>query len=116
VASSVEDSALFDVSKASGAVNPEIHLPFDVSSVIENLRRERYVRQLGPGRKRAVQRAFVRKAYYIVREHLPVWVRHYFQKAYLGIGKICHFHIAGRFHGRFSTRGFSPSCDESPGL
>jgi len=84
VASSVEGSALFDASKASGAVNPEIHLTFDVSNVIENLRRERYVTQLGSDRKRTVQHAFVRKGYYFVREHLPVWVRHYFQKAYLG--------------------------------
>jgi hypothetical protein len=38
---------------------------------------------LGSDQKRAVQRELVSKVYYFVREQLPVWVRHHFQKAYL---------------------------------
>ena len=83
VASSVERSVRFDASKGALVANSDIHLPFDISKVIEDLRMEHYVSQLGAEQKGTLQRAFVRRVYYFVREHLPVWVRHHFQKAYL---------------------------------
>ena len=83
VASSVESSAILDASKGAVVTNSVIHLPFDISSVVENLRMERYVKQLASKRMRAVQHAFVRDAYYSVREQLPEWIRSRLQKAYL---------------------------------
>jgi hypothetical protein len=58
-----------------------ICLPFDFSSVIENLRRERYVGQLFRGRRlsRSVR---LRKAYYAVRNRLPGKIRRNIQRAY----------------------------------
>jgi hypothetical protein len=82
VSYSVESSALSDAAKASTITNSEIHLPFDVSHIIENLRMEHYVKQMGSGRRRVTHHALVRKAYYLVRERLPVWVRRHLQRAY----------------------------------
>jgi hypothetical protein len=69
---------------ASGAVgNGEIRLPFDISNVIDNLRKEHYVQQLSQKNGRLTHLDAVREAYYIIREGLPVWVRRYLQRAYL---------------------------------
>src|SRR5580704_13113172 len=81
VAADVEASVAFDVSKAMVA-DSETRLPFDISKIIDNLQRERYVKQLGSGRKGLTQHAVIREAYYSVRELLPVWVRRHLQKAY----------------------------------
>jgi hypothetical protein len=58
-------------------------LPFEFSSVVENIRKEHYVKQLahrsGGG---FTKNPLVRKAYYAIREALPVNVRRHAQKAY----------------------------------
>ena len=51
--------------------------------MIENLRRERYVQGLHSGEKPLAQSELIRKAYYFVREYLPVRIRRYMQRAYL---------------------------------
>lgn len=83
VASSVENSAALDASKDVVIRNSVVHLPFDISCVVENLRMERYVKQLATKRMRAFQNAFVRQAYYFLREQLPEWIRSPLQKIYL---------------------------------
>jgi hypothetical protein len=57
-------------------------LPFSFTEVIENLRRERYVKHLLYGDKPIARNLLVRKAYYAVREMLPVGIRRPLQKAY----------------------------------
>ena len=58
------------------------YVPFDFSSVIENLRAERYLEHLSNGKKGFSRNRYVRKAYYAIRELLPVSVRRHFQKSY----------------------------------
>ena len=53
----------------------QVWVPFDPWKVVENLRRERYEMNLRPTRERIVSRELVRKAYYYVRELLPVAAR-----------------------------------------
>jgi hypothetical protein len=57
-------------------------LPFSFSEVIENLRRERYVKHLLNGDRAIGRNLLVWKAYYAVREMLPVGIRRPLQKAY----------------------------------
>ena len=71
-----------DAQNAVRTSESEISLPFDFSLVVENLRKERYVKHLQKGRSGATRHPLVRKAYYAVRELLPVAVRRHFQKAY----------------------------------
>jgi hypothetical protein len=82
VASAIQGAADFDALKAVSVTGSELRLPFDISDVIENLRKERYVRGLKSGRKKFTQHALIRNSYYIVRELLPVWFRRHLQRAY----------------------------------
>ena len=81
----IADTACADLYDASHDANlepSEVHLPFDPAEVIDNLRKERYVARLSTQHGRWVRLASVRKAYYAVREFLPVSVRRHFQRAY----------------------------------
>jgi len=82
VSRSVEDSQLCDASIASRIEGTGICLPFDPVQVIENLRRERYMEALTPGRESFVSQEWVRKIYYLVRKLLPVGIRRHLQRAY----------------------------------
>ena len=82
VAANVQASADFDGSKAMIIADSEIRLPFDISNVIENLRKEHYAAQLNSGREKLIQRELVRNSYYFVRKLLSVWVRRHLQRAY----------------------------------
>src|SRR5271169_1975873 len=77
------EAGRYDALNATRATDSGIYLPFDFTSVIENLRRERYVKQLSNGQKRMTRNPLVRKMYYAVRELLPVPIRRHMQKAYL---------------------------------
>jgi hypothetical protein len=70
--------ALDDVQVADRCVR----LPFNPSEVIDNLRKEYYLRSNGPNRTGLVGSALIRKAYYAVREFLPPLVRRQFQRLY----------------------------------
>lgn len=83
VANDVLDSGRFDVSKSIGIRNGELRLPFDIGDVIDNLRRERYLKPSERGPKALTRRDWIRECYYSVREILPVWFRRYLQRAYL---------------------------------
>lgn len=83
VASEVCDSAAFDASHSVAIVDSAIQLPFDIGEVIESLRRERYVEGLHSVGRPLAHTELVRKAYYFVRDYLPVRIRRYMQRAYL---------------------------------
>ena len=84
VSTGVEDAALHDALKSVSLKDSEIHLSFDPSQIVENLRTERYVNHTGAKRGRIVDHRLVRKAYYAVRDLLPVSIRRHLQKVYLG--------------------------------
>src|SRR5260370_19287767 len=73
----------FDARNATSVSGSEIQLPFDVSNVIDNLRRERYVQQLGSGRRSVKQQGLIREIYYFGREFFAGWLRRHLQRAYL---------------------------------
>jgi len=78
----VKDSANHDASKGTSIIESGIRLTFDPNQVIDNLRKEHYLKGLVPSRERFVTQEWVRKCYYFVREFLPVSVRRYMQRAY----------------------------------
>lgn len=82
VAARIEASALYDASKHLQISSLQVHLPFSPAQVIENLRGERYVQSLVPGRERVVTQEWVLKAYYSVRALLPNSIRRHLQRAY----------------------------------
>src|ERR1700674_4698967 len=84
VSTSVEDAALHDALKSASLKGSEIHLSFDPGQIVENLRTERYVKHMGTKQGRIVDHPLVRKAYYAVRDMLPVSIRKHLQKVYLG--------------------------------
>jgi hypothetical protein len=61
----------------------DIHLPFDPSAVIENLRRERYEGSLAPNLDRFVSQDWMLVSYYSLRGILPVALRRKLQQIYL---------------------------------
>jgi hypothetical protein len=84
VSENVENAGLYDASKRTVVKPREIHMAFDPAQIVENLRRERYVKQLGIKDGRMVDLPIVRKTYYAIREMLSVSVRKHLQKVYLG--------------------------------
>jgi hypothetical protein len=82
VANDVLNAGAFDASKAISSSKAELRLPFDIGNVVENLRRERYLKKLGGGPKELTQRDWIRDCYYLVRELLPVSFRRHLQRAY----------------------------------
>jgi hypothetical protein len=77
-----QGSIALDASRGIKVTNSVAHLPVDFSSVIENLRKEHYVKYLPNGNRGITKHQFVRKAYYTIRGLLPVRIRRHFQKAY----------------------------------
>lgn len=72
----------FDAMRLPKPNGAGIYVPFDFASVIENLRSEQYLSDLSSVRKGFTHKPYVRKAYYGIRELLPVSVRRHFQKSY----------------------------------
>jgi hypothetical protein len=82
VASELASASSFDASKNVRFNGSEIHLPFNISQVIDNLRREHYVEQWGPQTRNLSHHPVVRNIYYFLRHVLPVPVRRYLQRSY----------------------------------
>jgi hypothetical protein len=91
VASKVEDAGRYDAYKDIRVDGANIHLPFDLTRIVENLRRERYVPGLTPGREKLVTQEWMLKTYYLLRESLPVSVRRHLQRVYFSDWKIRPF-------------------------
>src|SRR5258708_9166305 len=82
VPADVAGSAEIDASKGVRRSGSTIHLPFDFTEVVENLRLERY-RQKGKGRLELVDASEpIRKFYYLIRSCLPFPVRRQLQRIY----------------------------------
>ena len=82
VAAKATSAKEFDALKSVRRNGSAIQLPFNISRVIANLRLEHYVKEFAPAPNKLVNHAFVREAYYSVRELLPVLVRRYLQRSY----------------------------------
>jgi hypothetical protein len=82
VATKIENAGLFDAFGNACFDGLGLHLPFDPDQVVDNLRRERYIEHLAPGRERFVTREWLLKAYYFVRPILPVPIRRHLQRVY----------------------------------
>jgi hypothetical protein len=82
VTTKVEDAGLYDAHKNIQIDGTDIHLPFNPARIVENLRRERYVPGLAPGREKLVTQEWMLKTYYFFREGLPVSVRRHMQRVY----------------------------------
>lgn len=73
----------YDALRSASPKDSELRLSFDPAQVVENLRRERYLKAPTKKDTRWVDHPLVRKAYYGVRELLPVSIRKHLQKVYL---------------------------------
>lgn len=91
VKAKIDGSPLPDASKGIRTSGAGIQLPFDISEVIENLRRERYLAAPDGEKKRWMNNAAVSKAYYAFRDLLPTSFRHWLQRAYLSDWKKLKF-------------------------
>lgn len=83
VSTKVENAELHDALKSARMNDSEVCLPFDPVRVVENLRRERYLRDSLPKQYRILDSPLVRKTYYSIRELLPIAIRKHLQKLYL---------------------------------
>lgn len=82
VSAHVAGSGEFQASKGIRRNGKIIELPFDFTEVVENLRLERYGQKRASGMSAIAESEFARRAYYLIREGLPVLLRHQLQKAY----------------------------------
>jgi folate-dependent phosphoribosylglycinamide formyltransferase PurN len=71
---------LFDVSEAVETDQGTVRLPFDLTEVVNNLRRERYTIQADTPRPLRMLRAVVRNVYYFLRPWMPVSIRKHLQR------------------------------------
>jgi hypothetical protein len=82
VAAGIRSSTRYDAYKALRFSGQQIYLPFSPAQVVDNLRCERYVESLVPGRERVVAQEWVLKSYYSVRKLLPTSIRRRLQRIY----------------------------------
>ena len=80
VAPDIADSGKFDASKDVRRDGRTIQLPFDPTEVIDNLRLERYQRNMVPARKPLFANKTVRRLYYLIRSCLPISIRRQLQR------------------------------------
>lgn len=72
----------FDASNDVHSTSAGTTIPFDFATVVDNLRRERYVDHLYRGRRGLSRSPRIRRAYYSLRNRLPEKIRGRIQKAY----------------------------------
>lgn len=75
--------ALHDLHSSASTADGQVRLPFDLSAVVENLRRERYRRNGHGWFQRSTTSDAVRRLYYAIRPFMRVGVRRHLQKAHL---------------------------------
>jgi hypothetical protein len=91
VAKEVENAGCYDALRRVTINGSDICLPFDLTQVIENLRREHYVEAVALGRDSVLSREWMLKTYYFIRDVLPVSVRRQIQRVYFSDWKIRSF-------------------------
>ena len=79
-------AAIFDVAGEAHLEDGYVHLPFELSEVVDNLHREMYVEEWRHGVLSSLS-----KPYYLIRPLLPVGVRRHLQKFYLRDWQKLHF-------------------------
>lgn len=84
VSADIDHAELYDAFQSALIKDRRVDLSFDPEQIVENLRTEHYVRDLGANHGRIVDLTLVRKSYYAIRELMPVSIRKYLQKVYLG--------------------------------
>ena len=72
---------LYEILPAVELHEGRVHVPFDPSEVIENLRRERYTTELQGRRPR--RQTLWQRPYYALRPFIPARLRRFLQRAYL---------------------------------
>lgn len=82
VAKSLQGSQQFDASNKVRIDGAAIHVPFDFTDVVTNLRRERYQPALSNGHRRFASSKAAKHFYYFLRGSLPFSVRRHVQKSY----------------------------------
>lgn len=82
VSRTIENAGLCDSSLSVRFKEREVHLPFNPAQTVENLRHERYIGALMPGRERLITHECILQAYYLVRALLPSSLRRRLQRAY----------------------------------
>ncbi len=83
VAVDVTDSGQFDALNHVRRDGATIHLPFEFTEVVDNLRLERYRQKVTSDTDRFGVNESVRNLYYFLRSYLPVSIRRQIQRAYL---------------------------------
>jgi hypothetical protein len=83
VSASIENAKRHEISECVSRRGSELRLTFEPAQIVENLRREQYVRNLEERRQRFVDQPLIRKTYYGIRNILPVSIRKYLQRVYL---------------------------------
>jgi hypothetical protein len=82
VASTFENSQFYDASFLVNLDKTNLQLPFDPVAVVDDLRHERYVKNLQFDKENLISHEWTRKAYYALRPLLPVSIRRHMQRAY----------------------------------
>jgi len=82
VAAKLQDAESHDAFKSVLVEGADIRLPFNLTQIVDGLRREDYVASLVSGRKRFITQEFTLKSYYAIRKVLPVPIRRHIQRAY----------------------------------
>jgi len=82
VAAEVAGSSEFDVLQHVQCDRTTIHLPFDFTEVVGNIRLERYRQKVASGTEKFAASESVRKLYYSIRQFLPTSFRRHLQRAY----------------------------------
>jgi hypothetical protein len=82
VAADVAGSGAFEASKHVQCDSTTIHLPFDFTEVVGNIRLERYRQKVSLGNEKFAASESVRKLYYSIRQFLPTSFRRHLQRAY----------------------------------
>jgi hypothetical protein len=82
VASEIKKASLYNAGAKVEISCGQVLLPFSPTSVIENLRHERYIDTLVPGRERVVTQSWMLEIYYAFRALFPTSIRRRMQRAY----------------------------------
>lgn len=82
IATPAVTDVLYDSRQDVSTVDGKVQLPFDPVQVVDNLRNERYKRNLSSDRKEIDANSLIRQIYYFVRPLMPVTVRKHLQRKY----------------------------------